>query len=128
MTDEREKDNQPVGGGLSVLRAQRQHAKGFVEGLEARRVAHAVGAAIRSAREAEGLTQKELAKRIGMRQSEVSRIENASGSAGPGVETLSRAAKALGRELVITLEPSTNLTELPETDLEHGQGLSPKSS
>jgi ribosome-binding protein aMBF1 (putative translation factor) len=52
---------------------------------------------------AQGLTQAELAARMGTRQSYVARIE--SGQQNITVETLRRAAEALGARLTIHLEP-----------------------
>jgi len=45
------------------------------------------------------MTQKELAEKTGIRQSNLSRIE--SGSCSPTVETLSRIAAGLGKQLKI---------------------------
>lgn len=47
----------------------------------------------------QGLSQKELAERIGTRQSAVSRIER--GECNPSVALLSKIAKALDRELQV---------------------------
>jgi DNA-binding XRE family transcriptional regulator len=51
------------------------------------------------ARIAGNLTQKELAERIGVKQSNISRLE--SGSYNPSVEFLQKIAKGLGKELRI---------------------------
>ena len=48
-------------------------------------------------RKEQGLTQQELAKRSGVRQSEISKIEG--GSANPTVHTLNAIAGALGSEI-----------------------------
>lgn len=55
--------------------------------------------AVIAARLSCNMTQKELAKRSGLRQSNISRIE--SGSASPTVDTLSRIAAGLGKQLKI---------------------------
>lgn len=49
-----------------------------------------------------GLTQKELAERSGIRQSNISRIEN--GSAIPTLLTLDAIARGAGKKLKITIE------------------------
>ena len=54
---------------------------------------------IKRAREVAGMTQKELAEKTGIRQSNISRIE--SGSSSPTIETLSRIASGLGKRLKI---------------------------
>lgn len=45
------------------------------------------------------MTQKELAERTGIRQSNISRIEN--GSSSPTIETLARIAAGMGKQLKI---------------------------
>lgn len=48
---------------------------------------------------AQGLSQKELAERVGTKQSAISRIE--SGNYNPSLEFLNKVAHALGKELQI---------------------------
>lgn len=55
--------------------------------------------AILAARIENNLTQKELAERTGIRQSNISRIEN--GTASPTVSTLARLASGMGKKLKI---------------------------
>lgn len=57
---------------------------------------------ISSARKAAGLTQEDLAERLGIKQESLARAE--SERYNPSVEFLERIAKALGKELVITLK------------------------
>ena len=49
-----------------------------------------------------GLTQKELAEKSGVRQSNISRIEN--GTAIPTLQTLNAIAKGTGKKLKISFE------------------------
>lgn len=66
--------------------------------------AHAVAAA----RAIVGISQKQLAERSGIDQSDISKIER--GIANPSVATLDRIAKALGGRLAISIEiPATAL-------------------
>ena len=60
-------------------------------------ISQVIGARIKS-----GMTQKELAKRIGTKQSDISRLE--SGNYNPSLELLQKTAKALGKTLTIALE------------------------
>lgn len=60
-------------------------------------ISQVIGARIKN-----GITQKELAKRIGTKQSDISRLE--SGSYNPSLEFLQKTAKALGKTLTIGLE------------------------
>lgn len=55
--------------------------------------------AIIAARLERNMTQKELAEKTGIRQSNISRIE--SGVSSPTVDTLARIATGLGKKLVI---------------------------
>ncbi len=52
-------------------------------------------------REGAGLTQKELAERVGMRQGNLSRLENGNGN--PSINTLAKIARGLGKRLEIRL-------------------------
>ena len=58
---------------------------------------------VRQAREGAGLTQAELAARIGSTQPAVARLE--AGGSTPSFATLRRIAAALGFELVVELRP-----------------------
>jgi predicted transcriptional regulator len=53
--------------------------------------------AIIAARAEQGMTQKELAERAGMKQSNISRIEN--GNCSPTIATLQQIARGLGKTL-----------------------------
>lgn len=59
---------------------------------------------VRSARERLGMTQSELASRIGSTQPAVARLE--AGGVTPSLDTLHRIAEALSLELVIDLRPT----------------------
>lgn len=63
--------------------------------------------AIREAREAAGLTQAQLAKKIGTTQSVISRLEDADYE-GHTLKMLERIAEALKQRIVIHLEPETS--------------------
>jgi len=58
---------------------------------------------VRQARERVGLTQAELASRIGSTQPAVARLE--AGGSAPSLATLRRIAAALGLDLVVELRP-----------------------
>ena len=55
-----------------------------------------------SARSTANLTQKQLAQRSGVSQSNISKIEN--GNYQPSLSTLKRIADALGKRLVVSFE------------------------
>lgn len=60
-----------------------------------------------SARVAAGLTQEQLAQRMGTTQSAIARLE--SGRRMPGLKTLERLAAATGARLVVRLESAASL-------------------
>lgn len=71
----------------------------FVAEYEAQRPEYEAIRAVIAARIESHMTQKELAEKTGIRQSNISRIEN--GSNSPTVETLARIAAGLGKQLKI---------------------------
>lgn len=76
---------------------------------------------IREARRAAGLTQRELARRMGTTQSSVSQLESA--RANPRVSTLERALRTCGRELTATTRPTAS--SIDETLVAQRLRLSP---
>jgi DNA-binding XRE family transcriptional regulator len=78
--------------------------------LEQTRREMALGLKIRRVREEAGITQGELAKRIGTQTSAISRIEDADYDRH-SVQTLTKIADALGMRLIIDIEPKTRVTK-----------------
>ena len=74
----------------------------FYETYEATRLALDVGDKVRDAREAAGLSQRELAARMGTSQAAVARLE--AGGVGATLTTLQKMAAAL--DLKVTVELS----------------------
>ena len=64
--------------------------------------------AIVDARTAQNLTQKELSKRTGINQADISKLEN--GTRNPTVSLLKRLAKGMGMELRIQFIPKNNIS------------------
>lgn len=62
---------------------------------------YAVISTLIAARNKKGLTQKELAQKIGTKQSAIARLE--SGSVNPSVEFLQKIAQVMGYKLTIQL-------------------------
>lgn len=71
----------------------------FAAEYEAMRPEYEATRAVIAARLESNMTQKELAERTGIRQSNISRIEN--GSSSPTIDTLARIAAGLGKRLKI---------------------------
>ena len=71
----------------------------FAEEREKTRAEYEVTRALIEARLSQNITQKELAERAGVRQSNISRIEN--GTCSPTVATLQALADGLGKKLHI---------------------------
>lgn len=76
----------------------------FHEAYEATRLALEVGERVRDAREAAGLTQRELAARMGTSQAAVARLE--AGGTGATLTTLQKVATAL--DLTVSVELSSS--------------------
>ena len=55
------------------------------------------------ARKVSGLTQKQLAERTGIAQSDISKLET--GNANPSLKTLQRLADGMGMKLKISFQP-----------------------
>ena len=92
------------------LKAQRLSAMSTAERVEydrayaAAALAAEVGERVREAREAAGLSQRELARRMGTSQAAVDRLE--AGGVGATLTTLQRVASALGLEVNVELRRS----------------------
>jgi ribosome-binding protein aMBF1 (putative translation factor) len=74
----------------------------YAQAYDTRAAEFEIASAIIGARARSGLTQAELATRIGSSQSQIARLE--SGRSHPTVRTLERIAKATGSRLRLSLE------------------------
>ena len=79
--------------------AQQMEDPTFAAEYEAQRPEYEAIRAVIAARLACNMTQKELAEKTGIRQSNISRSEN--GSASRTIDTLARIAAGLGKQLKI---------------------------
>ena len=84
------------------LRQDRPAAPAAAAGYQRARRAFELGQQLRALREAQHLSQAELARRMGSTQPAIARLE--AGRVAPSLDTLDRAAAALGVELVITFQ------------------------
>jgi transcriptional regulator with XRE-family HTH domain len=57
-----------------------------------------------------GITQKELAEKIGTKQSGISRLESVNTHSNPSLSLLEKVAEALDAKLVIYMKPRKNLS------------------
>lgn len=79
---------------------RRDYERGYAEA----QLAAEVGERVRAAREGAGLSQRELAARMGTSQAAIARLE--AGGVGATLTTLHRVATAVGMELRVELRPS----------------------
>ena len=63
-----------------------------------------IGEKLRSLRQKNNLTQKELAERTGINQADISKLEN--GTANPSIRTLRRLADGMGMKMKLVFEPT----------------------
>lgn len=80
-------------------------------GYQRARRALELGEQIRGLREARGVSQAELGRRIGSTQPAIARLE--AGRVSPTLETLDRVAAALGMELVVGFTDTHQHAEAP---------------
>ena len=78
-----------------------------------------VSSVIQKTRQRAGLTQADLAQRVGTTQSAISRLEN--GRVRPSLETIERLAKACGATLELRLRTS----KAPTAEFESNLSLTP---
>jgi ribosome-binding protein aMBF1 (putative translation factor) len=83
-----------------VIRRELAANPDLAAAIEAERFGADVGSEIFEARRQAGLTQKELADRVGMHQSAIARIEDADYD-GHSLKTLQRIASALGKRVQV---------------------------
>lgn len=91
-----------MGKRLKDLHAEWMNDPEYAEAYAASAVEFEVARALIAAREQSGLTQEEIAARMGTSQSAVSRME--SGRARPSLASLDAFARAIGARLRIELE------------------------
>ncbi len=96
---------------LESLKQRGQRVDAFTEGYAARDAIVHAGQLVKKMRIGAKLTQSVLAKRAGMSQPEVSRIESGLGTHGPSVETLNRLAEACRMGLVMGMRDLTDTAE-----------------
>ena len=94
---------------LKEYKNQRMQEPEFVQEYESLQPEMNVIRAIIDARISQNLTQKELAEKTGIAQTEISRLEN--GSRNPSVRLLQRLADGMGMELNITFTPKVTTSE-----------------
>ena len=99
MTRTSWKDLQSKKLGSMTIEERKEYDQAYAEA----QLAAEVGERIHAAREAAGLTQRELARRMGTSQAAIDRLE--SGGVGATLTTLQRVATALGLEVNVELKP-----------------------
>ncbi|NPT44902.1 helix-turn-helix domain-containing protein [Paraburkholderia sp. 1N] len=107
-------------GKLTELRNELMHHPAFQAGYEQQGQLVRFGRMMRGARESQGLTQAQLASRLDISQSEISRLEKGEGVNGPTFERIVAFAHALGLQLVVGFADET-LADGP-ADARAGQG------
>jgi HTH-type transcriptional regulator / antitoxin HipB len=86
---------------IRYIEKRTKQDKEFAEGFEAGYTDFKIGVVLRQAREAAGMTQEEVARRLHTQKSAISRIENHADDVR--LSTLRRYAEAVGANLQINL-------------------------
>jgi DNA-binding XRE family transcriptional regulator len=94
----------PVKHDHDAFLAKARSRKGFVEAYDALELEYGVVSQLLKARTRAGLTQDDVAERMGTTKSAVSRLEG-SGKHAPSLATLRKYALAVGCELQVRLVP-----------------------
>ena len=84
---------------LAELKAKYMQDEAFQEEYNRLEETYRIAEKVIQARVAAGLTQAELAKKIGTRQANISRLE--SGTYNPSIELLMKVAQATGKRLEV---------------------------
>jgi len=90
-----------------VIRRKLASDHDLAAAVDRERVNADVGAVIYEARTQAGLTQQQLADRVGMHQSAIARLEDADYD-GHSLKTLERIASALGKRIELAFVESAN--------------------
>lgn len=88
--------------------------EGFREGYAAREAMIRLGDMLRQTREAVGYTQEYLAKKIGMSQPAISRLEAGFGPHGPEMDTVTRFVHGCEAELVVGIKANARNLKVRE--------------
>lgn len=103
-------------GKLTELRDELMQNPEFRAGYEQQAQLVRFGQMMRAARENQDLTQTQLADRLGIGQSEVSRLEKGEGVNGPTFERIVAFAHALGLKLVVGFSEEPDVSDAPSTE------------
>lgn len=90
---------------VEILKREREKDRELQKYYEEEKAKYQIASAIRDLRERVGLTQAQLAKRIGTAQSTIARLEDTDYE-GYSLPTLQRIADALECRLVVKFEPA----------------------
>jgi len=94
-------------------------------GYEQARLAYELSVQVREAREAKGLSQSQLADRMGTQQSVIARLEG--GGITPTLPTLKRVADALGTKLIVGFDEPRKVRQVKSGVAHTGKTVSKKA-
>ncbi len=109
----------PAGMGLDAYVGKQLADPEFRHHFEQRRLVHEVAIVVRSMREQAGLTQAQLAKRVGVSQPMIARMERGLDQRTPRWETLRKIGLAFGKQLKLSFveadgdEPLVEVNGIP---------------
>lgn len=101
---------------LDALLGEFMQDREFREGYERRRLVHEVAMAVRSMREEGGITQAQLAAKIGVTQPVIGRLERGIEQRRPRFDLLQRIGFALGKQLKFVFVSAVDEQPLVEVE------------
>ncbi len=110
----------------SDIRKEIPKSEASSRGYEEALLAYDLSVRVKEAREAKGLSQSQLADRMGTQQSVIARLEG--GGITPTLPTLKRIADALGTKLVVGFDEPRKVRQVKSGVARAGKTLSKKAS
>lgn len=109
----------------SDIRKEIPKSEASSRGYEEARLAYDLSVRVKEAREAKGLSQSQLADRMGTQQSVIARLEG--GGITPTLPTLKRVADALGTKLIVGFDEPRNARQVKSGVARTGRTISKKA-
>ncbi len=105
-----------VGVSHSEVMARAMKDPEFRYHYEQKKTVHEIALAVRGMRRQAGMTQAQLAKRVGVSQPMIAKIEKGRGTVAPGWDSLRRVCIALNKQMRLSFVDQFEMDHLVEVD------------